>query len=119
MVSTWVCKSLGAASLVDAARRTLGSAGQVGHGIDQLGDGVSVRRWATGAVLALGLVVLAPTTASAAPPDTPGQSGEQGCRENGQAVAGLAQGGGSNFGQTAAANTPIAPVNATFFGFYC
>jgi len=71
-------------------------------------------------VLAVGVVVLAPATASAEPPSTtPGQSGEQGCRENGQAVAGLAQGGGSNFGQTAAANAPIAPVNATFFDIYC
>jgi hypothetical protein len=71
-------------------------------------------------VLALGVVVFTPTTASAEPPTaTPGQSGEQGCRENGQAVAGLAQGGGSNFGQTAAANAPITPVNATFFGIYC
>jgi hypothetical protein len=37
----------------DQGNGALGSAGQVGMGIDQLGDGVSARRWATGAALAL------------------------------------------------------------------
>ena len=115
----WRALNPAATCLVDADRRTLGSAGQVGHGIDQLGDGVSVRRWATGAVLALGVVVFTPDVASAEPPTTtPGQSGEQGCRENGQAISGAASGPGA-FGRTVRGAAPIADQNAAFFAALC
>jgi hypothetical protein len=108
-----------AAGLVAGCGSALGSAGQVGTGIDQLGDGVSVRRWATGAVLALGVVVFTPATASAEPPSTtPGQSGVQGCRENGQAISGAASGPGA-FGQQVRGAAPIADENAAFFTALC
>ena len=79
---------------------------------------MDARRWTTATVLGAGLMFLAPATASAEPPPTPGQNDVQGCRENGQAVAGLAQ-NGRDFGQTAADNTPIASVNAVFFDALC
>ncbi len=83
---------------------------------DHLGDGVSVRRWSSAVLLSLGLVLLAPAAASAEPPDTtPGQSGVQGCRENGQAIAGAAR-GDEPFGETVRQNAPIADENAEFFG---
>lgn len=86
---------------------------------DHLGDGVSVRRCFAGALLGLGLVVFTPAAASADPPHTtPGQSGEQGCRENGQAISGAA-GENRPFGQVVRQNAPIADNNAQFFGELC
>ena len=80
---------------------------------------MSVRSWSTGTVLALGLVLLAPAAASAEPPEmTPGRSGEQGCRTNGQTIAGVASGPGT-FGQFVRQNAPIADNNAEFFGDLC
>jgi hypothetical protein len=80
---------------------------------------VSVRRWATGAVLALGVVVFTPATAMAEPPTTtPGQSGVSGCAENGQAISGAAR-GEDPFGQTVRQNAPIADENAAFFSALC
>jgi hypothetical protein len=114
----WRALDPAATCLVDADRETLGSAGQAGHGIDQLGDGVSVRSWSTGAVLPLGLV-LAPAVASAEPPTTtPGQSVVQGCRRNGQAISGAASGPGA-FGRTVRGAAPIADQNAAFFAALC
>jgi hypothetical protein len=70
-------------------------------------------------VLALGIVVSTPATASAQPPaTTPGQSGVQGCQENGQAIAGAASGPGA-FGQVVRENAPIADENALFFTRLC
>jgi hypothetical protein len=69
-------------------------------------------------VLAVGVVVLAPATASAEPPNTPGQAGVQGCRDNGQAISGAASGPG-NFGEVVRANAPIADENAAFFRALC
>jgi hypothetical protein len=86
---------------------------------DHLGDGVNVRRRSSAALLTLGLVLLAPATASAAPPSTtPGQSGQQGCRENGQVISTVASGPGA-FGQVVRRNAPIADDNAQFFGDLC
>jgi len=69
-------------------------------------------------VLTLGLVLLAPTAASAEPPTTPGQSGVQGCRANGQAVSNFASGPGA-FGQVVRGNAPIADENVLFFTLLC
>ncbi len=85
---------------------------------DHLGDGVSVRRWSSAALLGLGLVILTPATASAEPPNTPGQAGEQGCRTNGQVIACVASGPG-NFGEVVRQNAPIADNNAEFFDDLC
>ncbi|WP_336031167.1 hypothetical protein [Geodermatophilus sp. FMUSA9-8] len=75
-----------------------------------------MRRWTTAGLLALGLVLAAPATASAAP-DTPAGTGG-GCAANGQAVA-TAAGGGAAFGQFVSGNAPIAPFVADFFETYC
>ena len=77
---------------------------------------MNVRRWSTGAVLTLGLVLAAPAVASAAP-DTPAGTGG-GCKENGQAIAGAASGPGA-FGQFVRRNVPIAQDNARFFTELC
>jgi hypothetical protein len=99
----------------------LGFADHSARGIDQLGDHVSVRSWSTGAILAMGLVILAPTTASAAPPvTTPGQSGVSGCAANGAAISGAAQAlEPGAFGEMASGAAPIADENALFFGMLC
>jgi hypothetical protein len=82
---------------------------------DHLGDGVSVRRWSSAPLFGLGLVVLAPGAASAEPSDTtPGQSGVQGCREDGKIIAGATK-GEDPFGRTVRENAPIADENALFF----
>jgi len=82
---------------------------------------VSVRRWATGAALAAGVVLLAPATASAAhPPTTPGQSGVSGWAANGAAISGAAQAlRPGAFGQMASGAAPIADENALFLGMLC
>jgi len=81
---------------------------------------MSVRRWSSAALLSLGLVILAPAAASADPPDTPGQSGEQGCRENGQAISGAASDEENRpFGEMVRQIAPIADDNAAFFGALC
>ena len=82
---------------------------------------MSVRRWTAGAALAVGFVLLAPATASAAPPDTtPGQSGVSGCAANGAAISGAAQAlPPGAFGQMASGAAPIADENALFFGALC
>jgi hypothetical protein len=70
-------------------------------------------------VFALGVVVFTPAAAMAEPSTTtPGQSGEQGCRENGQAISGAASGPG-NFGEIVRENAPIADENAAFFDALC
>ena len=80
---------------------------------------MGVRTWSTGAVLALGLVVLAPATASAEPPaTTPGQSGVSGCAANGAAISGGASGPGT-FGEIVRGFAPIADENAAFFTALC
>ncbi len=81
---------------------------------------MSVRRWSAGAVLTLGLVVLAPATAGAAgtPTTTPGQSGVSGCAANGAVISGAA-GGPGVFGQMVRGAAPIADENAAFFALFC
>lgn len=80
---------------------------------------MSVRRWSTGAVLALGLVAHAPATASADPPTTtPGHSGVSGCAENGAAISGAAR-GEDPFGEMVRQAAPIADENAMFFSVLC
>lgn len=83
------------------------------------GGHMSVRSWSTSAVLSLGLVVVAPASASAeAPGATPGQRGVQGCRENGQAISRAARTPGA-FGQMVRGAAPIADHNALFFASLC
>ncbi len=83
------------------------------------GGHMSVRRWSTGAVVTVGLALLAPVAANAAPPTTtPGQSGVQGCRENAEAISGAAR-AERPFGQTVRGAAPIADDNAAFFALFC
>jgi hypothetical protein len=82
-----------------------------------MGMHMSVRRWSTGTVLALGFVVIAPATASADPSGTPAGTGG-GCARNGAAVSTFAQAPGP-YGQLAKDFTPIADDVAAFFGTYC
>jgi hypothetical protein len=85
-----------------------------------LGEDMNARRWSAGAVLGMGLVVLAPAAAHAAgpPATTPGQSGVHGCSDNGQIIADVANDPGA-FGAVVRQGAPIADENAAFFALFC
>ncbi len=82
---------------------------------------MSVRTSSIGAVLTMGLVLVAPAVASAERPGTtPGQEGVQGCAAYGKAISGGARGlPPRTFGQTARGGAPIADEIAPFFGSLC